>query len=41
MMRERMKPLFDSYVKSMQEKGLPGGEVLKWCMDYLKTAPVN
>ena len=23
-MRERMKPLFDAYVKSMKEKGLPG-----------------
>jgi TRAP-type C4-dicarboxylate transport system substrate-binding protein len=40
-MTERMKPLFDAYVKSMKEKGLPGEEVLKWCLDYLKTAPVN
>jgi len=40
-MRERMKPIFDAYVKSMAEKGLPGEEVLKWCQDYLKTAPVN
>ena len=40
-MRERMKPLFDAYVKSMKDKGLPGEEVLKWCQDYLKTAPAN
>jgi TRAP-type C4-dicarboxylate transport system substrate-binding protein len=40
-MRKRMQPLFDNYVKSMQEKGLPGQEVLNWCVDYLKTAPVN
>jgi TRAP-type C4-dicarboxylate transport system substrate-binding protein len=40
-MRERMKPLLDAYVKSMKEKGLPGDEVLKWCQDYLKTAPAN
>ena len=36
-----MKPLFDAYVKSMKEKGLPGEEVLKWCRNYLKTAPVE
>jgi TRAP-type C4-dicarboxylate transport system substrate-binding protein len=40
-MRERMKPILDAYVKSMKEKGLPGEEALKWCQDYLKTAPVN
>ncbi|HVP80370.1 MAG TPA: TRAP transporter substrate-binding protein [Thermodesulfobacteriota bacterium] len=40
-MRERMQPIFDAYVKSMKEKGLPGEEVLKWCQDYLKTAPAN
>jgi len=40
-MRERMKPVLDAYVKSMKEKGLPGEEVLKWCQDYLKTAPAN
>jgi len=28
-------------VKSMKEKGLPGEEALKWCQDYLKTAPAN
>jgi len=40
-MRERMKPLLEAYMKSMKEKGLPGEEVLKWCLDYLKTAPAN
>ena len=40
-MRERMQPIFDAYVKSMKEKSLPGEEVLKWCQDYLKTAPEN
>jgi TRAP-type C4-dicarboxylate transport system substrate-binding protein len=40
-MRERMKPILDAYVKSMKEKSLPGEEVLKWCQDYLKTAPAN
>jgi DNA-binding transcriptional regulator YhcF (GntR family) len=39
-MRERMQPVLDAYVKSMKEKGLPGEEVLKWCQDYLKTAPL-
>ena len=40
-MRERMKPVLDAYVKSMADKGLPGKEVLKWCLDYLKTAPTE
>lgn len=40
-MTARMTPLLDAYVKSMKEKGLPGDEALKWCLDYLKTAPVN
>ncbi|OPY60172.1 MAG: Sialic acid-binding periplasmic protein SiaP precursor [Syntrophorhabdaceae bacterium PtaU1.Bin034] len=40
-MRERMRPLLDAYVKSMKAKGLPGDEVLKWCHDYLKTAPTK
>lgn len=31
-----MKPLLDDYVKSMKEKGLPGEEALKFCLDYLK-----
>ncbi len=40
-MAEKMKPLFDAYVKSMKEKGLPGEEVLTWCQNWLKTAPAN
>jgi TRAP-type C4-dicarboxylate transport system substrate-binding protein len=40
-MAEKMKPLFDAYVKSMKEKGLPGEEVLTWCRNWLKTAPAN
>ncbi len=40
-MAEKMKPLFDAYVKSMKEKGLPGQEALTWCQNYLKTAPAN
>lgn len=40
-MKERMKPVLDAYVASMKEKGLPGAEALKWCQDYLKTAPAN
>jgi TRAP-type transport system periplasmic protein len=32
-----VKPLFDEFVKEMQAKGLPGDEVLKFCVDYLKT----
>ena len=40
-MRARMTPVLDAYVKSMKEKGLQGEEVLKWCLDYLKTAPVK
>ena len=31
-----VKPLFDEFVKEMQGKGLPGDEVLKFCVDYLK-----
>jgi len=40
-MKERMQPVLDAYVKSMNEKGLPGEKALKWCQDYLKTAPAN
>jgi len=40
-MKQRMKPILDAYVASMKEKGLPGEEVLKWCLDYLKTAPAR
>ncbi len=31
-----LEPLFDEYVRNMKAKGLPGEEVLKFCMDFLK-----
>jgi TRAP-type C4-dicarboxylate transport system substrate-binding protein len=31
-----LEPLFDEYVKNMKAKDLPGEEVLKFCMDFLK-----
>ena len=40
-MRERMNPILDAYVKSMKQKGFPGEEALRWCLDYLKTAPID
>ena len=33
---EKVKPLLNEYVKEMKEKGLPGDQVLKFCLDYLK-----
>jgi len=33
---EKMKPLFDEYLKMTKEKNLPGAEALKFCQDYLK-----
>ncbi len=30
-----VKPLLDDYVKSMKEKGLPGEEALKFCLEWL------
>jgi TRAP-type C4-dicarboxylate transport system substrate-binding protein len=33
-----VRPLLDEYVKEMKEKGLPGGEALKFCVDFLKRA---
>ncbi|MBN2040202.1 MAG: TRAP transporter substrate-binding protein [Spirochaetes bacterium] len=33
---EKAQPLYDKYVASMKEKGLPGEKVLKFCQDYLK-----
>jgi TRAP-type C4-dicarboxylate transport system substrate-binding protein len=32
-----VKPLYNEYVKNMKAKGLPGAEVLKFCLDRLKT----
>ncbi len=31
-----VKPVFDDYVKAMKEKGLPGEEALKFCLEELK-----
>lgn len=31
-----VQPVFDDYVKSMKEKGLPGEEALKFCLEELK-----
>ena len=36
---EKMKPIQLEYVKAMKEKGLPGDEVLKFALDYLKAHP--
>ena len=36
-----MKPLYDNYIKSMKEKGLPGEEVLQWCHEWLKNASAD
>lgn len=32
----RVKPLLDEYVVGSKEKGLPGDEALKFCLDFLK-----
>ena len=37
--RETLKPLLTDYVQEMKAKNLPGEEVLKFCLDYLKTNP--
>ncbi len=31
-----VSPILDEYVKAMKEKGLPGEEALKFCLDFLK-----
>jgi TRAP-type C4-dicarboxylate transport system substrate-binding protein len=31
-------PVLDEYVKGTKEKGLPGEEALKFCLDFLKKA---
>ena len=31
-----VRPLIDDYVKDLKEKGLPGEEALKFCLDYIK-----
>jgi len=39
--KEMVKPIFDGYLKITKEKGLPGEEALRFCQEYLKTAPLN
>jgi TRAP-type C4-dicarboxylate transport system substrate-binding protein len=36
---EKMKPIWDTYVKMAKSKGLPGDEALKFCLDYIKSHP--
>jgi TRAP-type C4-dicarboxylate transport system substrate-binding protein len=31
-----VSPMFDEYVKSMKAKSIPGDEVIKFCLDYVK-----
>jgi len=33
---EAVRPILDNYVKTTKEKGLPGNEALKFCLDYVK-----
>ena len=33
---QAVKPILDDYVKTTKEKGLPGDQALKFCIDYLK-----
>ncbi len=33
---ERVKPLYDDYIKRMKEKNLPGEEAVKFVQDYIK-----
>ena len=33
---QAVKPILDDYVKTTKEKGLPGDQALKFCLDYLK-----
>jgi TRAP-type transport system periplasmic protein len=36
---EKMKPVFDDYIKMTKSKGLPGDEVVKFCQEYIKANP--
>jgi len=36
---QAVRPVFDQYVQSMKEKGLPGDEALKFSLDWLKQNP--
>lgn len=33
---ELLRPVADAYISRMKEKGLPGAEVYKFCVDYIK-----
>ncbi len=33
----KVRPILDDYVKAAKAKGLPGDEVLRFCLDFLKT----
>jgi len=37
--KKAVQPVLDDYVKMTKEKGLPGDEVLKFALDYLKKNP--
>jgi TRAP-type C4-dicarboxylate transport system substrate-binding protein len=32
-----VSPLLDDYVKEVSGKGIPGSEIVKFCLDFLKT----
>ncbi|MBM3302849.1 MAG: C4-dicarboxylate ABC transporter substrate-binding protein, partial [Deltaproteobacteria bacterium] len=34
-----VQPVMDEYLKDMKEKGLPGEEALKFCLEWLKSNP--
>jgi TRAP-type C4-dicarboxylate transport system substrate-binding protein len=34
---KQVRPILDDYVKTTKAKGLPGDQVLSFCLDYLKT----
>jgi TRAP-type C4-dicarboxylate transport system substrate-binding protein len=34
--RAAVRPVIDTYVKSVKAKGLPGDEALKFCLDFLR-----
>ena len=36
---QKMKPVFDDYIKMAKSKGLPGEEVVKFCQDFIKANP--
>ncbi|MFH0725105.1 MAG: TRAP transporter substrate-binding protein [Pseudomonadota bacterium] len=37
--KEKLKPVFANYVQKTKDKGLPGDEALKFCVDYLAAHP--